>query len=135
AIADRQNVQNIGRPDDLRYRSWRPHGRGLRLGRRAWQDSERTAYGSVHVDPRTAALHDRNDQNAECNPEQQDADHDDAGPNPPGLIENMGIGNARIGHGTGPIARDVRWPRARVRSRTGRSASREPPASTPARAS
>src|SRR5262249_26523018 len=97
-IAERENLQNFRRPDDLRDRSWRRDGRGLRLGRRAWQDSERTADSGIGIEPGTAALHDRNDQNPQQPSEQQDAEHRDARPYPPGLIENVRLGDARIGH-------------------------------------
>ena len=49
----------------------------------------RAADRRVGVDPGGAALHDRNDDDAENDAAQQDADDGDRGPKPPGLIEDV----------------------------------------------
>src|SRR3954462_3996140 len=94
-----ENLQQVGRPHHLRnWCWWRAIGNLLPCGR-SRQNSKRPADRGVGVNSVAAALDDRNDHHAQHNAAEHNAENCDARPNPPWLIEDVGLGLGCMRHG------------------------------------
>src|SRR5215208_724134 len=124
-----ENLKDVWCPGHLRNRRRRRTIYNLLPSGRAGKNADRSADCRIGVQSGTAALHDRNDDDAEQYPAQHDGDNGNARPYPPWLIENMRLGNGCVRHLSAPTALDERSRSVTARSRIVPADNRKPIAS------